>query len=263
MKFHIDDITRGIYGTISKLEEEILEFKDAIKQDSLIMANLELADMYGALEGLANSNNLSMLDLKKMSDITKRARFQKQEHLDLYHEDLLAITDVIQYVIEKYKFTECSRLPWHVSDKVIEMTTKSKPHKTMDGNFVGSAEQSFLQLMLDNKLDKSLRYVGFTPCLRDDVIDSIHDRQFYKAEMFSFSDYDYLDDFTNIAIDAFKFLKNDLNISKVKVDDNQIDLYINNIEVGSYCRKEFENYKWVCGTLLAMPRFRIVCDGKA
>lgn len=140
------------------------------------------------------------------------------------------------------------------------MTTKFKAHKTVDGNFVGSAEQSFIQLMLDNKLDKNLRYVGFTPCLRNDVIDSTHDRQFYKAEMFSFSDYDYLDDFVNIAIDAFKFLKSDIEILKVKVSENQIDLYVNNIEIGSYYKKEFENYKWVCGTLLAMPRFRIACN---
>ena len=37
------------------------------------MAIVELADIYGALEAVAKSHNLSMKDLKKMSKLTKRA----------------------------------------------------------------------------------------------------------------------------------------------------------------------------------------------
>lgn len=37
------------------------------------MAELELADIYGALEAVAESHNLTMKDLKKMSNLTKRA----------------------------------------------------------------------------------------------------------------------------------------------------------------------------------------------
>ncbi len=36
------------------------------------MQELELADIYGALEALAESHGLKMKDLKKMSHITKR-----------------------------------------------------------------------------------------------------------------------------------------------------------------------------------------------
>ena len=46
---------------------------DAKKQKCKIMQELELADIYGALEALAVSHGLKMKDLKKMSHITKRA----------------------------------------------------------------------------------------------------------------------------------------------------------------------------------------------
>lgn len=73
MGYHIKKIKKGKIGKISKVQEEIDEFKDAMKQDCKIMAILELSDIYGALEEVANNFNLSMNDLKKMSNITKRA----------------------------------------------------------------------------------------------------------------------------------------------------------------------------------------------
>ena len=72
MSYHIAKIKKGILGEVSKLEEEIEEYKDAIQQNSIIMANLELSDIYGALEELALTHNLSMNDLSIMSNITKR-----------------------------------------------------------------------------------------------------------------------------------------------------------------------------------------------
>ena len=37
------------------------------------MQELELADIYGALEAVARTHGLKMRDLKKMSELTKRA----------------------------------------------------------------------------------------------------------------------------------------------------------------------------------------------
>lgn len=71
--YHLKKIKKGTLGKISKVQEEIEEYKDAIKQKCEIMAIVELADIYGALEAVAKSHNLSMKDLKKMSNITKRA----------------------------------------------------------------------------------------------------------------------------------------------------------------------------------------------
>jgi len=263
MNFHKRNIKKGEYGRVSKIQEEVLEYIDSMEQESKIMASLELADIYGALQGLAKSHNLSMSDLKIMSDITQKARFKKPEHLNISSEDISLILDSVQYVIRNFSFVECKNLPWHVSDDVMKMTYTRYPHQTMDGNFVGSAEQSFLQLMLDNKLDKNLRYVGFSPCLRNEKIDNLHDRQFYKAELFSFSDYDYLDTFISVAEKNIKEIISDaskIELEKKQIDDDSFDLLLNGIEIGSYCRREFENYKWVCGTLLAMPRFRIAFE---
>ena len=73
MSYHLKKIKKGTLGKISKVQEEIEEYKDAIKQKCEIMAIVELADIYGALEAVAKSHNLSMKDLKKMSKLTKRA----------------------------------------------------------------------------------------------------------------------------------------------------------------------------------------------
>ena len=73
MSYHLKKIKKGELGKISKVQEEVEEYKDALKQKCKIMAGLELADIYGALEAVAESHNLTMKDLKKMSNLTKRA----------------------------------------------------------------------------------------------------------------------------------------------------------------------------------------------
>ena len=73
MSYHLKKIKKGELGKISKVQEEVEEYKDALKQKCKIMAKLELADIYGALEAVAESHHLTMKDLKKMSNLTKRA----------------------------------------------------------------------------------------------------------------------------------------------------------------------------------------------
>lgn len=73
MSYHLNEIKKGKLGKISKVQEEIEEYKDAKRQNCKIMQELELADIYGALEAVAHSHGLKMKDLKKMSKITKRA----------------------------------------------------------------------------------------------------------------------------------------------------------------------------------------------
>lgn len=71
--YHLKPIKKGILGEASKIREELEELEDALAQDCLIMATLELSDIYGALEEVAFSFGITMDDVKKMSDITKRA----------------------------------------------------------------------------------------------------------------------------------------------------------------------------------------------
>ncbi len=73
--YHIDVIAKGEVGKSSKILEEVLELIDAEKQDCKIMMLVELSDMVGAIEHYLEKSNLGVDigDLKKMSDITKRA----------------------------------------------------------------------------------------------------------------------------------------------------------------------------------------------
>lgn len=70
--YHVRSIRQGKYGDITKVIEECEEYRDASEQGVKLMM-LELADVYGALEAVAANMNLTMEDLRKMSDVTKRA----------------------------------------------------------------------------------------------------------------------------------------------------------------------------------------------
>jgi len=74
MGYHIQKITKGELGEISKIEEEVMELKDASEQGCKILEMVELSDLYGAIEEYAmRKYGLQMEDLKKMSDRTKEA----------------------------------------------------------------------------------------------------------------------------------------------------------------------------------------------
>lgn len=73
--YHITQISKGVYGELSKVQEELDEAKDAEVQDVDIMILLELSDLVGAIEGYLEKHypDFSLAKLKAMSDVTKRA----------------------------------------------------------------------------------------------------------------------------------------------------------------------------------------------
>lgn len=72
--YHLREIkTKGAFGKVSKIREELEELEEAEEQDNKILAMCELADLYGAIEGVADAYNLSMDDIRKMAEATKRA----------------------------------------------------------------------------------------------------------------------------------------------------------------------------------------------
>lgn len=72
--YHVTKIKKGKLGEISKIQEELDELKDAKLQKCKIMEGVELADLLGAVEAYAEKNlNLSLEDLIKMKEVTKRA----------------------------------------------------------------------------------------------------------------------------------------------------------------------------------------------
>lgn len=73
MGYHQRKIPKGVLGEPSKIAEELAELEDAVEQKNPILAMCELADLYGALEAVAEQYQLTMVDLQKMSDATKSA----------------------------------------------------------------------------------------------------------------------------------------------------------------------------------------------
>lgn len=73
--YHITEIPKGSIGSSSKLLEEVLELIDAEKQESKIMALIELSDLVGALNLYLEKNTpgITLFDLEKFSSITRRA----------------------------------------------------------------------------------------------------------------------------------------------------------------------------------------------
>lgn len=72
--YHLKEIKKGEVGEVSKIREELEEIEDAMEQNCKIMVLAECSDLLGALESFVDKHfNMSLNDLKVMSDITKRA----------------------------------------------------------------------------------------------------------------------------------------------------------------------------------------------
>lgn len=66
-------IIKGVLGETSKIKEELDELEEALEQNNKILALCEIADLYGALEAVAERLGVDMIDVRKMAAATKRA----------------------------------------------------------------------------------------------------------------------------------------------------------------------------------------------
>lgn len=155
--------------------------------------------------------------------------------------------------------------PWVVDLSTALITCE--PHQANNYNYndtntdpvqslVGSAEQGFLQLERDGKLD-GVNYVSCGPCFRtEDEYDDLHRPYFMKVELFvrnlggesqaRATSHELMDR-------AWKFM--DMKPTAKKTDEG-FDLMLNGIEVGSYgARYDEEVGWWAYGTGLALPRY--------
>lgn len=73
--YHLSKIEKRRFGSLGKIQEEVEELLDAHRQGSKIMGLVELADLYGAIQGFLEEEypGMKMEDLKRFSDITQRA----------------------------------------------------------------------------------------------------------------------------------------------------------------------------------------------
>lgn len=123
---------------------------------------------------------------------------------------------------------------------------------------VASAEQSFASSQyLDSNEGK---FVATTPCFRDEKCrETYHQRCFLKTELFVPAPLKPMAMIDDMIYDASHLMSELLHIKAerlkiVEVSDNQKDLYLNGIEVGSYGLREWNGWSWVYGTGLATPR---------
>ena len=178
------------------------------------------------------------------------------------------LTNALAYYGEKYKLIDA---PYIVD---VDVSAETKPtfvedlHHNKDKVYVGSGEQSFIQLMKENKLSDG-KSMCLTPCYREEsVLDDTHLKMFMKLELI---DYRYKwsvrDEFmkeqlvalSDMLLNAHKFYKNNISvydeIEIIKSDANQYDIVINDYEVGSYGIRETSFGRFIYGTGLALPRF--------
>lgn len=187
------------------------------------------------------------------------------------------------YESNGYKYIE---VPWIVSKEALLITAplvlnKENIEASNPGNLVASGEQSFLEMILNNKLGEG-KYCCATPCFRpfDDLKDGIHFPTFFKVELI-----EYFGNTQPIHKDiAFKidsmiekvvsFMENILGkeneelIIESIVDEDRVgcssfcclDLItpVTKIELGSYgFRTASKIGSWIYGTGVALPRLTI------
>lgn len=162
------------------------------------------------------------------------------------------------YTVHGFEYIET---PWIVDYKTIEITcpdpqkiiTVDESGGTLHG-LVGSAEQGFLQLVLDGKLS-GVNYVSAGSCFRLEKEDELHQSQFFKVELFSkcINGDRAIQASRELLRRANKFM----NYQAVEVQTEEgFDLEINGVEVGSYgARFHSKIGWWAYGTGVAEPRY--------
>ncbi len=178
--------------------------------------------------------------------------------------DYSLLSKAIKYFSKKgFKQIET---PWRVSKQAIEGTFDSdESFKTDDKFLVGSAEQGFLELQLQDKL-KGTQFMSVSPCFRNDIEDYYHQQEFMKLELIYFSNYEIIKEeiqyqiikrfVLNFIIKKLKIKTSDIAILETK-DNNSIyseDILINGIEYGSYGIRQFQGKYYIYGTGVALPR---------
>lgn len=169
--------------------------------------------------------------------------------------------DLVARAIEMYQALgyEYIEAPWLVSPAASKSTLPPNREACVlshagraRGDLVGSAEQSFVQLMIDGKISPG-RWVTAGPCFRwEDTFDDIHHPTFFKVELMDLA----IDpDVSRVTSDACLVLSELTGrlVQRVKTPEGY-DLEIGGIEVGSYGQRVFCGATWAYGTGLALPR---------
>jgi seryl-tRNA synthetase len=148
--------------------------------------------------------------------------------------------------------------PWIASAKAVAITCPRGLVPMMVpglGALVGSAEQGFLDMELKGALPKG-RFISCGPCFRDEAVDALHQKTFFKVELYQNAKV------TDISLEqminqAKGFFESHLNAGPVVRETTEFgyDLTLNGVEIGSYGIRHTRDVSWIYGTGLALPRF--------
>ncbi|MBI2102707.1 hypothetical protein HYT55_02620 [Candidatus Woesearchaeota archaeon] len=170
------------------------------------------------------------------------------------------------YVSKGYKKIE---VPWTVDQDVLDITLPlGRIGADLFGKLlVGSAEQSFLQLIKEKKLSPG-KYVATTPCFRDDPVDDLHQKYFMKTELIDFSveEREVAERLEQVMRDALEFFNFFLPIRKKQTDmgydivDDKREIELGSYGVRSHAFSEGHRVTWIYGTGIALPRLTDVTE---
>lgn len=169
-----------------------------------------------------------------------------------------------------YKYVD---VPWAVSREAILLTRPPcitvEPHSYEAGGKliypVASAEQSFLQMKMDDP-KFSGKLMTITPCFRNEsVIDELHQPYFMKVELINW-DKTGREDMDKMITDARLLFEEQLWVDAIhNIDPDPIGIVAydlvtmhSKIELGSYGIREHPSVgRWLYGTGLAEPRYSL------
>jgi len=196
--------------------------------------------------------------------------------------DYSLISQALSYYEQQgFRYVE---VPWVVNPKALFLTLPEDRQGLWcgDGGLVGSAEQSFMHMIIYGQLQVG-RYVAASPCFRDDPPDEWHQRTFFKVELIDIVEQpkgwgsELCDDvpslpereMAEIALSFFQRFEPECLITpnpknpwprspsyNAPINPGPgFDITLGGVELGSYgCRGAY-GFGWTYGTGLAEPRF--------
>jgi len=183
--------------------------------------------------------------------LTGKRDFQRRLLLDYRY-----IADAQDFYLERDY--EPTAVPWVIG---IDAYTSTLPprvehYATLGGFLVGSAEQSFIQLMTDG--EKLGRIQAASPCFRSEDHDELHSPYFFKLELFDNELPMTNNSVLSVLDDARGFFDKYLPTAVTQEGEHAWDIVAahNGMELGSYGIRTYKEFQWIYGTGVALPRLQ-------
>ena len=152
-------------------------------------------------------------------------------------------------------------VPWFVSKEANDITGREYNNfKSQYGYHVASAEQSFLEMILNKRLSPG-KYVACSPCFREEVEDETHSKQFMKVELIDFLGYtkpeeceDKNERYKEVLNSAREFFGKYIDFYEEDVEGVRDIVSPEGVELGSYGIRSYKDFSWIFGTGVAEPR---------